>query len=91
VQFFENVFPAAGDHTDAQELIFDIVSFPEEDSQQRGDSGSASTPSNPPEGVPDGSEHVIVAIWRSFALGATGVTIHRWRYERMLERRCARF
>jgi hypothetical protein len=33
VQFFENVFPAAGDHTDTQELIFDVVSFPEEDSQ----------------------------------------------------------
>jgi hypothetical protein len=32
-----------------------------------------------------------VAIWRSFALGATGFTLHGWRYERMLERRTLRF
>jgi hypothetical protein len=46
VQFFENVFPAAGDHSDAHELSFDVISFPEEGSQRRGDSGDASTPSN---------------------------------------------
>jgi hypothetical protein len=59
VQFFENVFPAAGDRSDAQELVFNIVSFPDEGSQQRGDSGNASTPSNPPESVSDNSEHII--------------------------------
>jgi hypothetical protein len=32
VQFFENVFPAAGDSSDAQELSFDVISFPEEGS-----------------------------------------------------------
>jgi hypothetical protein len=40
------------------------------------------------------SKHLIevcVAIWRSFALGATGNTIHGWRSERMLERRTLRF
>jgi hypothetical protein len=32
VQFFKNVFPAAGDHSDAQELIFHVVSFPDKGS-----------------------------------------------------------
>jgi hypothetical protein len=59
VQFFENVFPAAGDHSDAQELSFAVISFPEEGSQQRGDSADGSAPSNPPESVSDDSEHLI--------------------------------
>jgi transposase InsO family protein len=59
VQFFENVFPAAGDHSDAQELVFDVVSFPDEGSQRRGDSADGSAPSNPPESVSDDSEHLI--------------------------------
>jgi hypothetical protein len=52
VQFFENVFPSVGDHSDAQELVFDIVSVPDEGSQQRGDSADGSATSNPPEYVP---------------------------------------
>jgi hypothetical protein len=59
VQFFENVFPAAGDHSDAQEHSFDVISFPEEGSQRRGDSADGSAPSNPPESVPDDAEHLI--------------------------------
>jgi hypothetical protein len=59
VQFFENVFPAAGDRSDAQELSFDVISFPEEGSQQRGDSADGSAPSNPPESVQDDSEHFV--------------------------------
>jgi hypothetical protein len=59
VQFFENVFPAAGDHSDAQELSFDVISFPEEGSQRRGDSDDGSAPSNPSESVSVNSEHFV--------------------------------
>jgi hypothetical protein len=59
VQFSEIVFPAVDDHSDAQELSFDMISFPEEGSQQRGDSADGSTPSNTPESVPDEAEHLI--------------------------------
>lgn len=35
VQFFENVFPLAGNCSDASELVFDVVSFPQECAEQR--------------------------------------------------------
>jgi hypothetical protein len=59
VLFFAKVFPAAGDRSDTQELSFDVISSPEEGSQQRADSADGSAPSNPTESILDNAEHFV--------------------------------